>query len=835
MTAKAKADKLGVIRVPYDRLLEVAERLKPPEDVQRSTRGVLTLPKLPNAVHEKKGKNGLLERLHELEATLTDLLTRYPKREHPKTLEIRREFEVACRRIIVDFPDVAYAEDVVDLAWKSAFYQIIEWMKKWRETNAAESITSFIKSAMEFYENLLEEIRKESSLDFDRYNPLITVSPSKRRERVAHLHSHKILMCLGDLARYEVSYLDIADYGLARKYYLKAQSLVPRNGKPYNQLAVIAALTNRKLDATYYYVRSLAVSKPYVNAREKLMALFESAKRREKHMTQEEEKGRRRNERKTTTQKKGRSSSSPREIWIFDGFQVDEEGESVEFENDGSPEKDISSPSSPSPSSSSLKGIVTRFLTLHGFLFTRVGLDRFPILLCRFLDDFQRSSATAFDRKTLLHMTSIVMYSSWNSRESSSRVYAVQLAVRYFGALCRRAHDEDAVHRSDVLPSLKILSEWMRYDDRTWMRLSDRAALPLQSFCLLINSLLSDIDDSLEDGDPSVLALDEDVLLAGFSPLQESHSRKERNLDDRARGDAVRLECLKRFAEFLTTHPEPLLQRSNNEYEVIKNGVVVAASSDSPTPKHESESQNENDVEILGEEASTDSSDAVDDDDAVGELLAKKRALAVQVAKEQKREDDIRDIVDRQKALVAAATRTPSRIRPRYLVPDTNCFVEHFDLIRRVVDGKKFAVAIPLVVVNELSGLSKGAVNDDDDAAEKEKRKERTTKVATAASLYVETCFARKSTNVSVLTSNGNRLSTLAFRDQDSSQISGNNDDIILESCHRLSDVVESTTENDVVREVVLVTDDRNLRVKARAKGVIVTNIGKFVKMAQIA
>lgn len=42
----------------------------------------------------------------------------------------------------------------------------------------------------------------------------------------------------------------------------------------------ISNLQKRKLDAVYYYMRSLAASNPILTAKESLMSLFEEAKRK---------------------------------------------------------------------------------------------------------------------------------------------------------------------------------------------------------------------------------------------------------------------------------------------------------------------------------------------------------------------------------------------------------------------------------------------------------------------------------------------------------------------------------------------------------------------------
>ncbi|GBP48121.1 Telomerase-binding protein EST1A [Eumeta japonica] len=46
-------------------------------------------------------------------------------------------------------------------------------------------------------------------------------------------------------------------------------------------------------------------------------------------------------------------------------------------------------------------------------------------------------------------------------------------------------------------------------------------------------------------------------------------------------------------------------------------------------------------------------------------------------------------------------------VRPRWLVPDTNCFIDHLPLLQRVAaaPGQPYLLAVPLVVVTELEGL----------------------------------------------------------------------------------------------------------------------------------
>lgn len=92
--------------------------------------------------------------------------------------------------------------------------------------------------------------------------------------KLAVLSCHHCLIFLGDVARYKDDFHLARNWGVVRTWYLNACKLMPKNGKPYNQLAVVAVYANRKLDAVYYYIRSLAVSNPILTAKEKLTTIF---------------------------------------------------------------------------------------------------------------------------------------------------------------------------------------------------------------------------------------------------------------------------------------------------------------------------------------------------------------------------------------------------------------------------------------------------------------------------------------------------------------------------------------------------------------------------------
>ncbi|KAK0540681.1 hypothetical protein OC842_000356 [Tilletia horrida] len=115
------------------------------------------------------------------------------------------------------------------------------------------------------------------------------------RDRLVEI-VHKAFICCGDLARYRVQILDSlgdggnqngkspakpkpdgkpkCDYSRPSAFYVQARLLLPDNGNPSNQLAVIATLMDDQLDAVHHYYRALCCRVPFDTARGNLDSCF---------------------------------------------------------------------------------------------------------------------------------------------------------------------------------------------------------------------------------------------------------------------------------------------------------------------------------------------------------------------------------------------------------------------------------------------------------------------------------------------------------------------------------------------------------------------------------
>ncbi|KAI8443033.1 hypothetical protein BY996DRAFT_4604629, partial [Phakopsora pachyrhizi] len=124
------------------------------------------------------------------------------------------------------------------------------------------------------------ELRNEgdSSRDFKKKNVL-----------EGTLLLHKSLICFGDLTRYRELYAspnqnpnnqaasNERDWSKTYECYNQARLLMPNNGNPSNQLAVLSSYIPDILSSAYHYFLALCVKNPFPTARQNLKMTFTKA------------------------------------------------------------------------------------------------------------------------------------------------------------------------------------------------------------------------------------------------------------------------------------------------------------------------------------------------------------------------------------------------------------------------------------------------------------------------------------------------------------------------------------------------------------------------------
>ncbi|CAO3621290.1 unnamed protein product [Cunninghamella echinulata] len=157
------------------------------------------------------------------------------------------------------------------------------------------------------------------------------------------------------------------------------------------------------------------------------------------------------------------------------------------------------------------------------------------------------------------------------------------------------------------------------------------------------------------------------------------------------------------------------------------------------------------------------------------------------------------------------------------LVFDTNCFIGHLETIRKLFQGASWSIVIPLVVVTELDGLKGnapplGTIADD-------------------ALKLIETTLAKKPRrdhpSLRIQTSHHNFLYDISIRSEQFvfGETDKNLDDLVLSTCLWWMKKQQHLSSPSSTVPVCLVTADRNLSVKARARDVQVIPVSGLIEI----
>ncbi|XP_070532335.1 nonsense-mediated mRNA decay factor SMG7-like isoform X2 [Ptychodera flava] len=191
------------------------------------------------------------------------------------TWTTRQKLQNVYQQLLITDLEYALDKKVEQDLWNFAFKNQINSLQikvkdksnpKRHEVQANYNV--FLEAASGFYLQLLQELCSAFYLDLpchvksSRLGILNEHNPNHRRIIQPQLSScHYIcqhcLVHLGDIARYRNQNTQ------AHTYYRHAAQLVPSNGQPYNQLAILAAGKGDQLATVFYYVRSIAVKHPF--------------------------------------------------------------------------------------------------------------------------------------------------------------------------------------------------------------------------------------------------------------------------------------------------------------------------------------------------------------------------------------------------------------------------------------------------------------------------------------------------------------------------------------------------------------------------------------------
>lgn len=227
-----------------------------------------------------------------------------------------------------------------------------------------------------------------------------------------------------------------------------------------------------------------------------------------------------------------------------------------------------------------------------------------------------------------------------------------------------------------------------------------------------------------------------------------------------------------------------------------------------------------------------------DSSDEIQRLLQRKSELEQSHKIQEKLSKFTQDILRRTNSETVCF-----EIRPKYLLPDTNCFIDFLPQIKQLTQVYPlYHVIVPIVVLNELEGLAKG---------DESGLKVYDTPTKTSFNAHKALVFLKGTgSNVKCATSKGSFLNSMAFtKESDCINASDspidhlNNDDKILMTAINLTKLHsnETSTNSNLIstanlqRKVVLLTNDRNLKLKAITQNIPVRELVDFIKWSGIS
>ncbi|TRZ04374.1 hypothetical protein DNTS_022913 [Danionella cerebrum] len=724
-----------------------------PEEVEVQTRGEL-------------GK--LLRLADSQELQLSNLLSR--EGLSPEGLErmaqLRNELLTFYERVILTDIEFSDSQNLDQALWKNVFYQVIERFRqllKDQNSDSAPQIKIMLMSILEegavFFDSLLQKLQTVFQFKLEDYMDCMAIRarPLRKTVKYALISAQRCMICQGDIARYREQASESANYGKARSWYLKAQQIAPKNGRPYNQLALLAVYTKRKLDAVYYYMRSLAASNPILTAKESLMSLFEEAKRKadqiERRQKQDSD-GVTQGPKSHSSGRRGEDASRV-EVWIRpSGVTSTTRPTGSESGKDSEQDGELGALSA----SDLNKRFISSFLHAHGKLFTKVGMESFPAVASRVLQEFRallQHSPSPLGCTRMLQIITINMFTIHNARiraegqgetRSALEEQAISLGLAMFGLLVQRCtdllketpaeaipaeelgefdemDDEEGMVRVSVfahdlrelLPSMKVWSDWMLGHSEKWnpapctMQGSPDVWQCLADLCNSLSRVYhgevllykADVDGE-GDEELRVLQLEEDKMLSGFVPLLAAPQEAcyiDRGVDLAIAADCKRVTVLKYFLEALCGQEDPLLAFKGGKY-------ISMATPRTPSANFEEKNQTqEQEEDVIVEESSLSVSDEELDgsEDDIRELRARRHALAHKLAQQQKRRDKIQSSTTSlfyafvPHAVLQTDRKLEIEVRPFYLVPDTNGFIDHLDSLKKLLACGNFILVVPLI------------------------------------------------------------------------------------------------------------------------------------------
>lgn len=193
----------------------------------------------------------LIDDLNQMDEELNQLIDSAEIVKHWNRIsELREEIQKVFVELLRVDMRFCQTEHVEHYFWKLLFYRIIEMLRKcMQESDDAKYRAAYKEKALEivdmgtrYLEALLTHLEMVHKF---RIEDFIGENAANYRKGLGYVglalvSAQKIFLFLGDLARYREQINQTNNFGRAKNYYVKAQQIVPKHGKPFNQLALLA-------------------------------------------------------------------------------------------------------------------------------------------------------------------------------------------------------------------------------------------------------------------------------------------------------------------------------------------------------------------------------------------------------------------------------------------------------------------------------------------------------------------------------------------------------------------------------------------------------------------
>uniref|UniRef100_A0A183BVU7 PINc domain-containing protein n=1 Tax=Globodera pallida TaxID=36090 RepID=A0A183BVU7_GLOPA len=771
----------------------------------------------------QEGKNALLE------GTSTS-----------EVIEGQRSIDLATHyadELLNNFEQI-YRTNAEQELWKVCFYSSVEALRKQSGSAGPHSavfrqyLLDLVEQAIEFYGKLLDKYEQRFGVWPSAVFP-IRNSPSMTQ---TFCNQEGVLK----------------DFSKARREYLRANSLEPLNGHPLNQLAVIACYEKAPVEMLFWYVRALSVRVPFESARDSIEIVLNNFRGPASNFErwvweQKESKENGVREARNKVPPKGPipngeksgggvrpRSKYIREVWIRPNEEAADKGcggEANANEREGvlcevaatkEANEGIERMFVGEQAKKTQKQAVQHILNTAGILISNIGTEQ-----------FKRSSELLLMELSAFIATDTILLSPLKILEIML-IFAFPVHSAKTGASQALISEQKRTAISVILDILERFLEVICVDiDKIGLflltgKLSKKFSRVLPSLCFALNWLCA--QQSLQPEFSSQMPSNDkfwylfSMLCNNLEKLRENGELLECSVEHTRQHEctnAILPEFFHaRFGLLLFMGKRLATDESFAPLVFGLNGFENVSCVKPPL---------ESTVNLAGEDVNGGSLTEVAMDS-----LSMSSSFEHSTVDESELKKKL--LLDEQSSFTH---HWIIEIRPKYLVPDTNTFIDHLGHIQRLVQSDKFTVLVPTIVTDELSSLAMGTpIPTGSTLLSRELLAPEGSKAAVvmqrakSAMEWLREMANSRVGRISSATASGNVLHKLTFATDGSTEQlkKRSNDDLILSVCICLCDKLgragstassscispESTT---LERTVVLLTEFLGPRIECKSGG----------------